>query len=77
MELVFNENHTEICLHDFEDSLDYIKILHLPTKPPGNFLNLSDIKTNGKLFNGQYVNILVAVQKVNISLLYSSAHGML
>ncbi|XP_014278474.1 meiosis-specific with OB domain-containing protein [Halyomorpha halys] len=64
MELVFNELQSEISPHDLEDCLDYIKILHLPTKPPGNFLNLADIKANGKLFNGQYVNILVAVQRI-------------
>lgn len=64
MELVFNETSSQICIHDFDDSLDFIKLLHLPTKPPGNFLNLADIKTNGKLFNGQFVNILVAVQQV-------------
>ncbi|KAK9502767.1 hypothetical protein O3M35_011477 [Rhynocoris fuscipes] len=64
MELVFNEDISQICLHDEDDWDGFTSLLHLPTKPPSNYLNLSDIKVHGKLLSGQHTNILVAVQRV-------------
>ncbi|XP_014242888.2 meiosis-specific with OB domain-containing protein [Cimex lectularius] len=75
LELVMNEHHSEITLHDAEDCINYIKLLHMPTKPPGNFLSLSEVKSNGSLLNDQFVNLLVAVQKVGVSHNYKTRFG--
>ncbi|KAF6202749.1 hypothetical protein GE061_003151 [Apolygus lucorum] len=75
LELVFNETMSEILRHDAEDSRDLLELLRLPTKPPTHFITLNDIKATGKPLNGQFVNLLVAVQKVNPPRLVNTKKG--
>lgn len=60
-----NENKAEICLHDSDDCTDFFSLLRLPTKPPDDFLSLTDIHGNSSSLKGQYVNLLVAVRSVS------------
>ena len=63
--IVMNENRSEMSLHDSDDCSEFFSLLRLPTKPPDDFLTLTDIHGNGNALKGHYVNLLVAVRSVS------------
>lgn len=52
--------------HEAEYCDEFLYLLHLPTKPPGDFFTLADVYHNGTSIRGEFVNLLVAVRDVGI-----------
>lgn len=67
LQLSLNEHFAEMSLHDLDDCSTFLSLLHLPTKPPGDYINLSDIHSNSSALCKQHVNLLVAVRSVSNS----------
>uniref|UniRef100_A0A1B6GAB0 MEIOB-like N-terminal domain-containing protein n=1 Tax=Cuerna arida TaxID=1464854 RepID=A0A1B6GAB0_9HEMI len=62
--LTMNENFSEMCLHSEDDCAEFHHLLRLPTRPPGDYITLSDVHANGQALKGKHVNLLVAVRSV-------------
>uniref|UniRef100_A0A1B6LKU8 MEIOB-like N-terminal domain-containing protein n=1 Tax=Graphocephala atropunctata TaxID=36148 RepID=A0A1B6LKU8_9HEMI len=62
--LTMSENISEMCLHSEHDCAEFHQLLRLPTRPPGDYLTLSDVHANGQALRGKHVNLLVAVHSV-------------
>uniref|UniRef100_A0A1B6DUZ9 MEIOB-like N-terminal domain-containing protein n=1 Tax=Clastoptera arizonana TaxID=38151 RepID=A0A1B6DUZ9_9HEMI len=61
LQLSLNENFSEISLHDQDDCSAFYFLLFLPTKPPDDYVSISDIHNNSKALCKSYVNLLVAI----------------
>ncbi|KAG8275284.1 hypothetical protein J6590_089388 [Homalodisca vitripennis] len=62
--LTMSENISEMCLHSEDDCAEFHQLLRLPTRPPGDYITLSDVHANGQALKGKHVNLLVAVRSV-------------
>lgn len=61
--ITFSENQSDMRLNTSNVD-EFLPLLNIPTKPPGNFLTISDILANGQKLKGQFVNLLAAVHEV-------------
>lgn len=59
-----SEKESEIVSYNGPDLEKYKSLLHLPSKPSGNFLTISDVQRNGNILRGQFINLLAAIQDV-------------
>jgi len=65
-QLTLSEKETLMVPHVVEYCDEFLSLLHLPTKPPGDFFTLADVYHNGTSIRGEFVNLLVAVRDVGI-----------
>ncbi|KAL0272009.1 UNVERIFIED_CONTAM: hypothetical protein PYX00_005147 [Menopon gallinae] len=63
-QLQLQENSCSIAMYDGEDANGIRRLMSIPTKPPGDFLRLSDVLSYGQALKGDFVNLLVAVRNV-------------
>ncbi|XP_052128503.1 meiosis-specific with OB domain-containing protein-like [Frankliniella occidentalis] len=63
-QLTLTEGSSEIQHHYLPDAQHFQSLIHVPTKQSSDITPLRDIKSSGDLMQGNYVNILVAVQNV-------------
>jgi hypothetical protein len=70
-QLTLSEKQTFMVLHEAENCNEFLYLLHLPTKPPGDFFTLADVYHNGTSIRGEFVNLLVAVRDVGITIILS------
>ena len=54
-----------MVFHEEEDCQDFLSLLHIPSKPPGDYFTIADVFRNGNNLRGEHVNLLVAVQDVS------------
>jgi hypothetical protein len=64
-----------MVLHETEFCDEFLPLLHLPTKPPGDFFTLADVYHNGTSIRGECVNLLVSVRDVGIVICLKSIHS--
>jgi len=64
-----------MVLHETEYCDEFLPLLHLPTKPPGDFFTLADVYHNGTTIRGEFVNLLVSVRDVGIVICIKSIHS--
>jgi len=64
-----------MVLHESEYCDEFLPLLHLPTKPPGDFFTLADVYHNGTTIRGEFVNLLVSVRDVGIVTCSKSIHS--
>lgn len=72
--LTMNENVSEMCLHSEHDCAEFNRLLRLPTKPPSDYLTLSDIHNNGQALRGKEVNVLVAISSVSCKVFINQSY---
>jgi hypothetical protein len=65
-QLILSEKESVMVSHDTEYCDEFLPLLHLPTKPPGDFFTLADVYHNGTSIRGEFVNLLVAVRDVGL-----------
>jgi hypothetical protein len=65
-QLILSEKVSIMVPHETEYSEEFLPFLHLPTKPPGDFVTIADVYHNGTSIRGEFVNLLVAVRDVGI-----------
>lgn len=70
-QLTLSEKQTSLVPHEAEYCDEFLYLLHLPTKPPGDYFTLADVYRNGTSIRGEFVNLLVAVRDVGISVIWS------
>ncbi|XP_026292663.2 meiosis-specific with OB domain-containing protein [Frankliniella occidentalis] len=63
-QLTLTEGSSEIQHHYLPDAQHFQSLIHVPTKQSSDITPLRDISSSGDLMQGNYVNILVAVQNV-------------
>jgi len=71
--LTLSEKQTAMVLHETEYCDEFLPLLHLPTKPPGDFFTLADVYHNGNTIRGEFVNLLVSVRDVGIVICFNSS----
>jgi hypothetical protein len=64
-----------MVLHETEYCDEFLPLLHLPTKPPGDFFTLADVYHNGTSIRGEFVNLLVSVRDVSIIKWFRNIHN--
>lgn len=74
-QLTLSEKQNVMVLHETEYCDEFLPLLHLPTKPPGDFFTLADVYHNGTTIRGEYVNLLVSVRDVGIVICFKSIHS--
>ncbi|KAK3914787.1 Meiosis-specific with OB domain-containing protein [Frankliniella fusca] len=64
LQLSLSEGISEIAHHFLPDAPHFQSLMYVPTKQSSDIIPLRDICSNGELIQGNFVNILVAVQNV-------------
>lgn len=63
---MISENRSDMIMCDNDESLQFMPLLHMPTKPIEGLLNLSNIQSNGKMLCNKFVDVQVLVRDVRI-----------
>ena len=73
--MTLSEKQNAMVLHETEYCDEFLPLLHLPTKPPGDFFTLADVYHNGTSIRGEFVNLLVSVRDVGIVICLKNIHS--
>ncbi|KAJ1523014.1 hypothetical protein ONE63_002149 [Megalurothrips usitatus] len=63
-QLTLTEGSSEMQHHDLPDAPSFMHLLHIPTRQSLDTVPVRDINSNGNVMQGNFVNLLVAVQNV-------------